>query len=143
MNDTYNLKRFVDAQLRDYETALSEIKSGRKRSHWMWYIFPQIQGLGFSATSRYYSIKNKEEAEAFLQHPVLGKRLIMICDALLSLPTNNAHSIFGSPDDVKLKSCATLFASLPNTNPVFEAVLQKFFDGKKDESTLRILKQQG
>lgn len=143
MNDTYNLKRFVDAQLRDYETALSEIKSGRKRSHWMWYIFPQIQGLGFSATSRYYSIKNKEEAEAFLQHPVLGKRLITICDALLSLPTNNAHSIFGSPDDVKLKSCATLFASLPNTNPVFEAVLQKFFDGKKDESTLRILKQQG
>ncbi len=143
MNDAYNLKRFIDAQHRDYETALSEIKNGRKRSHWMWYIFPQINGLGFSETSRYYSIKNGEEAEAFLQHPVLGERLITICNALLSLPTNNAHSIFGSPDDVKLKSCATLFASLPNTSPVFEAVLQKFFNGKKDESTLRILKQQG
>ncbi len=142
MNDTYNLKRFVDAQHRDYETALSEIKNGRKRNHWMWYIFPQIGGLGFSETSRYYSIKNEEEAEAFLQHPLLGERLITICNVLLSLPTNNAHSIFGSPDDVKLKSCATLFASLPNANPVFEDVLQKFFGGKKDESTLRILKQQ-
>ncbi len=141
MNDTYNLKRFVDAQHRDYETALSEIKNGRKRSHWMWYVFPQVGGLGFSETSRYYSIKNGEEAEAFLQHPLLGERLITICNALLSLPTNNAHSIFGSPDDIKLKSCATLFATLHNTNPVFEAVLQKFFGGKKDENTLRILKQ--
>lgn len=108
----------------------------------MWYIFPQIQGLGFSETSRYYSIKNREEAEAFLQHPVLGDRLIKICNVLLSLPINNAHNIFGSPDDVKLKSCATLFASLTDTDPVFDAILQKFFMGKKDESTLRILKQQ-
>ncbi|MDQ2753224.1 MAG: DUF1810 domain-containing protein [Bacteroidota bacterium] len=141
MNDTYNLKRFVDGQQTDYNTALKEVKNGRKQSHWMWYIFPQVQGLGFSETSRYYGIKNKEEAEAFLQHPLLGERLISICNALLSLPNNNANSIFGSPDDLKLKSCATLFASLPNSNPVFEAVLQKFFNGKKDESTLRILQQ--
>ena len=140
MSNNLNLNRFVDAQQRDYETALSEIKNGKKRSHWMWYIFPQIQGLGFSETSKYYAIKNKEEAQAFLQHPVLGERLIAICNALLSLQHNNAHNIFGSPDDLKLKSCLTLFALL-NANPVFEAVLQKFFNGKKDESTLHILQQ--
>ncbi len=141
MNDNHNLKRFVDAQERDYETALSEIKNGRKRTHWMWYIFPQIQGLGFSETSRYYAIKNKEEAAAFLQHPVIGKRLLNICEALLSLQHNNAHIIFGSPDNLKLQSCLTLFSSLPDANPVFEALLQKFFNGKKDENTLRILRQ--
>lgn len=142
MNDNYNLKRFTDAQARDYETALSEMKNGRKRSHWMWYIFPQIQGLGFSETSQFYAIKNKEEAQAFLQHPILGERLITICNVLLNLQNNNAHHIFGSPDDVKLKSCLTLFAALPNADPIFEALLQKFFNGKKDENTLRIVRQQ-
>ena len=141
MNDRHNLKRFVDAQHNDYNIALAEIKNGRKRSHWMWYIFPQIGGLGFSETSRFYGIKNKDEALAFLHHPVLGERLINICNALLSLPQNDAHNIFGSPDDLKLKSCMTLFASL-QANPVFDNVLQKFFGGKRDDNTLRILQQQ-
>src|SRR5579875_938294 len=122
-----SLKRFIDAQQTDYQTALAEIKNGRKRSHWMWYIFPQVQGLGFSETSRFYAIKDVAEAEEFLKHPVLGDRLISISEELLQLNTNNASQIFGSPDDLKLKSCMTLFASLPGTNPVFQAVLEKFF----------------
>lgn len=137
-----SLQRFVEAQEDDYENALSEIRSGRKRSHWMWYIFPQIQGLGFSETSRFYAIKNIEEAEEYLQHPVLGKRLIEISNALLDLDTDDAHSVFGSPDDLKLKSSMTLFASLPETDAVFQSVLQKFFDGKKDEKTLSIMATQ-
>ncbi len=136
MPDQYNLQRFVDAQKNDYAIALSEIKNGRKRSHWMWYIFPQIQGLGFSSTSKYYAIKNSYEAKAYLEHPVLGKRLIQISNALLSLGGNNATSIFGSPDDVKLKSSMTLFASLPDVDDVFKKVLDKFFGGKTDEATL-------
>ena len=136
MPDQYNLQRFVDAQKNDYAIALSEIKNGRKRSHWMWYIFPQIQGLGFSSTSKYYAIKNSDEAKAYLEHPVLGKRLIQISNALLSSGGNNATSIFGSPDDVKLKSSMTLFASLPDVDDVFKKVLDKFFGGKTDEATL-------
>jgi uncharacterized protein (DUF1810 family) len=133
------LQRFVAAQESDYATALAEIKSGRKRSHWMWYIFPQIHGLGFSETSRFYAIKNRQEAEDFLHHPVLGPRLIAICQALLTLGSNNATQVLGSPDDVKLKSSMTLFGALDNANPVFEAVLQKFFNGTKDQKTLQQL----
>jgi uncharacterized protein (DUF1810 family) len=136
-----DLQRFVGAQQRDYDIALAEIKQGKKRSHWMWYIFPQIQGLGFSETSRYYAIKNKEEAIAYLKHPVLSTRLIQICHALLQIPEKNASSIFSYPDDIKLKSSMTLFASLPDADPVFQAVLNKFFNGTKDETTLRILQQ--
>lgn len=136
---SFDLQRFIDAQGHDYATAFNEIKGGRKRSHWMWYIFPQIQGLGFSETSRFYALKNKSEAAAFLHHPVLGSRLIEISNALLKLDSNDAHQIFGSPDDLKLKSSMTLFASLKNTHPVFEAVLDKFFKGGKDEKTLTIL----
>jgi uncharacterized protein (DUF1810 family) len=134
-----NLQRFISAQEMDFQTALSEIKRGRKQSHWMWYIFPQIQGLGFSETSKFYAIKDVDEAEAFLQHPVLGKRLIEICNELLSNPGNDAHKIFGSPDDVKLKSSMTLFASLNNTDPIFQKVLDKFFGGEKDSKTLQII----
>src|SRR6476469_7431294 len=112
MPDEYNLKRFIDAQATSYANALSEIKNGRKRSHWMWYIFPQIQGLGFSETSRYYAIKDIDEAEEFLKDPVLGPRLLKICNELLQLRSNDAHSIFGSPDDLKLKSSMTLFSAL-------------------------------
>ena len=137
------LQRFIQAQQSSYETALAEIKKGRKRSHWMWYIFPQIQGLGFSETSRHYAIKNKEEAKSYLEHPVLGKRLIEICEALLQQPDNNAHNIFGNPDDLKLQSSMTLFASLAGNYPVFTAVLRKFFNGSNDEKTIRILQQQG
>lgn len=136
-----NLKRFIDAQQTSYQTALQEIKNGRKRSHWMWYIFPQVQGLGFSETSRFYAIKDIEEAEEFLKHPILGNRLIEICKVLLGLQYNNANQIFGSPDDMKLKSCMTLFTALPDADPVFQSVLKKFFGGTKDNKTLQILEK--
>jgi len=138
MIDQNNLKRFLKAQETDYSTALSEIKNGRKRSHWMWYIFPQIQGLGFSEASKYYGIKDVNEAEAFLNHPILGNRLLNICKALLELPENNVNKILGSPDDVKLKSSMTLFVTT-GTDPVFQAVLDKFFDGEKDQATLKLI----
>src|ERR1700712_3602879 len=99
MPGTDTLQRFIDAQEMNYENALSEIRNGKKRSHWMWYIFPQIQGLGYSETSRYYAIKDLNEAEAFLQHPVLGSRLVDICIALHQSDSNSANKIFGSPDD--------------------------------------------
>ncbi len=137
-----NLNRFINAQKTDYAVALSEIKNGRKQSHWMWYIFPQIHGLGFSETSRFYAIKNMQEAEAFLNHEVLGPRLIDICNELLKLETNNAHQIFGSPDDVKLKSSMTLFSLLPDPNPVFQSVLNKFFHGIKDMKTMEIISEE-
>jgi uncharacterized protein (DUF1810 family) len=133
------LKRFIDAQEGSYATALSEIKSGRKRSHWMWYVFPQIKGLGFSETSMFYGIKDIEEAEEFLRHPILGSRLIEISKELLKLESNNAHQILGSPDDIKLHSSMTLFSSVPGASPVFEQVLRKFFNGEKDNKTLQIL----
>jgi len=131
-----HLHKFIKAQERDYETAIAEIKNGRKHSHWMWYIFPQMQGLGFSETSRYYAIKNIDEAIAYLNHPILGKRLIEISKILLILPGNNANKILGTPDDLKLKSSMTLFSALPNTDPVFQSVLNKFFNGEKDQATL-------
>ncbi len=134
-----DLKRFIDAQKSHYPIALSEIKNGRKRTHWMWYIFPQIQGLGFSETSKFYAIKDINEADEFAKHPVLGNRLILICNELLKLESDNANEIFGSPDDLKLKSSMTLFSSLPNPNPIFQAVLDKFFSGKNDNKTLQII----
>jgi uncharacterized protein (DUF1810 family) len=134
------LNRFIDAQDADYPVALSEIKQGRKKSHWMWYIFPQIQGLGFSETSKYYAIKNVKEAVEFLKHPVLGNRLINICQALLDLPVTDANNVFGSPDDLKLKSSMTLFASLPDTNPVFQLLIEKYFNGIKDKKTLALMR---
>ena len=139
MNSTYKLGRFVSAQEDDYQIALSEIIAGRKRSHWMWYIFPQIQGLGFSQTSRFYALKDLLEAEAFFNHEVLGSRLIRISNELLQLEETDAREIFGSPDDMKLKSSMTLFASLDGADPVFQSVLDKFFNGTKDENTLRII----
>ena len=123
-------------------TSLAEIKNGKKQSHWMWYIFPQIHGLGISETSRYYAIKNRQEAAEYLNDPVLGKRLINICNELLNQGNNNAHKIFGSPDDIKLHSSMTLFSSLPNADPVFAKVLDQFFEGKKDEKTLQIIRQE-
>ncbi len=134
------LQRYTDAQRSAYQTALSEIKGGRKQSHWMWYIFPQVKGLGFSEASRFYGINGLPEAESFLKHPVLGARLLEISKALLDLQGNDANAVFGSPDDLKLKSSMTLFASVPNTDLVFQAVLQKFFNGLKDNKTLQIIK---
>ncbi len=140
MKEAYNLDRFLNAQKRDYSIALSEIQNGRKRSHWMWYIFPQVTGLGYSETSRHYAIQNLDEAAAYLGHPVLGNRLIEISTALLNLPSNNAGAVFGSPDDMKLKSSMTLFASVPGADVVFEKVLEKYFNGQKDKATINILK---
>ncbi|GAB3295977.1 DUF1810 domain-containing protein [Hymenobacter humi] len=137
-NDT-SLQRFLDAQEADYPVALSEIQRGRKQSHWMWYIFPQLQGLGFSSTSHYYGLQGSQEAQDYAQHPVLGPRLVRISEALLALGGSDATRIMGSPDDVKLKSCMTLFAALPNAHPVFQQVLDKFFQGRPDEHTLRLL----
>jgi len=135
----YHLNRFMDAQQRDYAIALAEIKQGRKRSHWMWYIFPQIKGLGYSETSKYYAIDDLDEAEEFLKHPVLGKRLVAVCNELLQLQSTDAYQVFGSPDDIKLRSSMTLFASVPDAPAVFSAVLQKFFAGKLDELTLKVI----
>ena len=137
-----NLQRFINAQSSSYQTALSEIKNGRKRSHWMWFIFPQIQGLGFSETARFYALADAQEAREYLAHSVLGARLLEICQALLGLASSDAHAIFGSPDDLKLKSSMTLFASL-GTSPVFRQVLDKFYGGTQDDKTLRILAAQG
>jgi uncharacterized protein (DUF1810 family) len=133
------LNRFIKAQETDYERALTEIRNGKKRSHWMWYIFPQIHGLGFSEMARHYAITSKKEAADYLQHPVLGTRLVEISTALLTLESNYAQYILGSPDDMKLQSCMTLFALLDNTNPVFEKVLDKYYNGKKDQKTLALI----
>lgn len=137
-----NLQRFLDAQATDYAQALAEVKAGRKRSHWMWYIFPQIQGLGFSETARFYGIRDLAEATAYLQHPVLGPRLVAICEALLGLPGSNATSIMGNPDDMKLRSAMTLFGAVPGVSPIFGQVLTKFFGGVPDSKTLQLLGQQ-
>ena len=136
-----NLQRFVDAQQEVYEQALSQIKGGRKQSHWMWFVFPQIDGLGYSEISKRYGIKSMAEAEAYLQHPLLGVRLLQISEALLQLGSSDAYQIFGSPDDLKLKSSMTLFSSLPNAPVIFRKVLDKFFAGAKDPKTLRLLEQ--
>src|SRR5215468_6851815 len=119
-DDPYNLSRFVQAQEGVYQQALSEISSGRKQSHWMWYIFPQFDGLGFSSTSRRYAIKSPEEARAYLAHPVLGPRLVECAEAVLQVDGRSAHEIFGSPDDLKLRSSASLFASVSPPGSVFE-----------------------
>jgi uncharacterized protein (DUF1810 family) len=134
-----DINRFMEAQERDYQTAFAEIKSGRKHSHWMWYIFPQLQGLGFSEISTFYGIKDKVEAEDYLKHPVLGSRLVRISRELLKAAHNDANRIFGSPDDMKLQSCMTLFASLEHADPVFKAVLEKYFGGDMDTKTVQIL----
>jgi len=134
-----NLSRFIEAQERDYSIALEEIKKGRKQSCWMWYIFPQIQGLGHSSTSQFFAIRNIEEATEYLNDTVLGTRLIEICNELLKLECNDAYSIFGSPDHLKLKSSVTLFSQIENANPVFMAVLEKFFDNKHEYLTLKKL----
>jgi len=134
-----DLSRFTDAQRSTYSDAFSEIKNARKRSHWMWFIFPQIAGLGFSETSTYYAIKNLKEAKAYLEHPVLGGRLIEISEALVKLSGNDATEIFGSPDDLKLKSSMTLFEAVPGADPVFRSVLDKFFGGEGDSKTLQLL----
>jgi uncharacterized protein (DUF1810 family) len=137
--DPYALERFVEAQEEVYEQALAEIRGGRKETHWMWYIFPQLEGLGFSGMARHYAIRTVGEAEAYLRHPVLGPRLVGCVEALLGVQGRTASDIFGSPDDVKLRSCATLFDFVSPTGSVFEQLLDRYFHGERDRRTLQLL----
>ena len=134
----YDLQRFHKAQKFDYPVALGEIKNGRKESHWMWYIFPQLKELGYSSTAKYYGL-TKDEAKAYINDEILKSRLIEISQALLELTSSNATEILGYPDDLKLKSCMTLFSEIALEIEVFDQVLQKFFSGKKDDKTLKLL----
>lgn len=138
-HDPHDLGRFVRAQEADYERALSEIRSGRKRTHWMWYIFPQIEGLAFSSTSQYYAIKSMAEAKAYLDHPILGPRLTACAEAVVAVEGRTASEIFGSPDDLKLRSCATLFACVSPPGSVFDRLLAKYYRGERDGKTLELL----
>ena len=135
-----DLDRFKKAQEEDYPYALQEIKAGRKRSHWIWYIFPQLKGLGFSSMSDYYGIDGRAEAQAYIADSILRARLVEISQALLALESNNPTQVMGYPDDMKLKSSMTLFAEVAPDIPVFEQVLQKFFSGEKDSKTLQLLR---
>jgi uncharacterized protein (DUF1810 family) len=137
--DPFDLKRFLQAQECVYTQALSEVRDGRKRSHWMWYIFPQYDGLGLSSTSTRYAIKSVAEAEAYLRHPILGPRLVECCEAAISVEGLSATEVFGSPDDMKLRSCATLFASVSSAGSVFERLLDRYFQGARDNTTLRLI----
>jgi uncharacterized protein (DUF1810 family) len=138
-DDPHHLSRFVQAQQGNYEQALSEITSGRKRSHWMWYVFPQLDGLAFSSTSKHYAIKSLEEARAYLEHPVLGPRLLACAQAVVRIDGRSATEIFGSPDDLKLRSCATLFACVSPPGSVFHQLLAKYYEGATDAKTLHLL----
>lgn len=133
------LERFVTAQAGVYEQALAEVTGGRKRSHWMWFVFPQLVGLGSSEMARFYGLADAAEARAFLAHPVLGPRLLQIARAALAVEARSAHDIFGSPDDLKLRSCATLFAAVAPPDSVFTALLDRYFDGQPDPRTIDLL----
>ncbi|SMB99648.1 Protein of unknown function DUF1810 [Hymenobacter roseosalivarius DSM 11622] len=139
MSPANSLHRFLDAQASAYPKALAELQRGRKQSHWMWFIFPQLQGLGRSATAQYYALRDAEEAWAYAQHPQLGSRLQLLCTTLLALPSADATRILGSPDELKLRSCMTLFDAVCPAQPVFQQVLDKFFQGQPDAQTLRLL----
>ena len=142
MEDKYNLERFVSRQKETYDTAYKELSQGMKQSHWMWWIFPQIIGLGITSISKEYSIKSIEEAKAFLDHPYLGKNLKEICKVLLDIKSNDNSYVMGYPDDLKLCSSMTLFIEADPEEKVFQQVLDKFFNGRKDSRTLDILKSQ-
>lgn len=136
-----DLSRFLEAQTTTYARALTEIKQGRKQSHWMWFIFPQLAGLGLSTTAAFYGIRGLQEAQAYINHPILGPRLVEIATALLAVNGKTATAILETPDDLKLRSCMTLFSLLPQANPVFGAVLDKYYDGMPDAATLSLLEQ--
>lgn len=140
MEDKYNLKRFIDAQELDYDMALLEIKSGRKRSHWIWYIFPQLVDLGYSSTAKYYGIKNIDEAKAYLNNITLKKHLLEISSELYKLD-GNISDIMGYPDDLKLKSSMTLFSIADPSNDIYRKILDKFYNGEVDQVTIDLLKK--
>ena len=138
MTTNNNLLRFVDAQKGVYERALQEIRNAKKTGHWMWFVFPQISGLGFSEMANFYTIKNEKEATAYLNHPILGTRLVEISNELLNLRSKDAGAIFGTIDSMKLKSSMTLFSLLKDANPVFMNVINQFFGGRRDERTIEL-----
>ena len=137
--DAHELSRFVSAQAGDYDRALAELRDGRKRTHWMWYVFPQLEGLGLSPTSRRYAIRSLEEAKAYLAHPVLGPRLRECAEAVLAVEGRSAREILCSPDDLKLRSCATLFARVSPPDSVFHRILDHYYGGAHDPRTLALL----
>lgn len=139
MSNKYNLERFLSAQEQSFDIALKEIKNGKKVSHWMWYIFPQIQGLGFSEISRYYSIIDLQESKLYLNHNILGNRLIKVSEILLTIEGKTANNIFAYPDDLKLKSCMTLFKYISPENSIFHKILDKYFNKEDDYKTLEII----
>lgn len=139
MADPFDLQRFVDAQARTYDAALAELKAGAKRTHWMWFVFPQIAGLGLSPTAQFYAIRSLDEARAYLAHPVLGPRLRDCTTAVLSVRGRTAHEIFGSPDDLKFRSSMTLFREAAAGEPLFGQALADYFEARPDPRTLEIL----
>lgn len=141
MNDTFDLNRFIDAQRAVYPDVLEELRSGRKRSHWMWFIFPQLAGLGHSETARFYAISGAAEATAYLNNPLLGARLLECTRTVLEHSGQSARAMFGTPDDMKLRSCMTLFANVAPEQVCFQQVLERFFDGESDAKTIALLEQ--
>ena len=141
MSDPFDLQRFVDAQDGGdtHQQALAELRAGRKRSHWMWFVFPQVAGLGRSATAQHYAISGLEEARAYLAHPVLGPRLVECARALTALETTDPVSVFGGVDAQKLRSSMTLFERADPGEPAFGAVLDRYYSGERDPATLRSL----
>lgn len=139
MGDRYDLERFVGMQAVHYVHALAELRAGQKRTHWMWYVFPQMAGLGRSDTAIRYAIHDVEEARAYLGHPVLGPRLLECVEAVLAVKGRTARDVFGSPDDLKLRSSATLFASVSPDGSMFHRLLDRYFDGRLDERTVELL----
>ena len=137
--DPHGLERFVQAQRGVHEQALAEIRAGEKRTHWMWFVFPQLAGLGSSPTAVRYALKSLEEARAYLAHPVLGPRLLQCAEAALAVEGRTANEVFGYPDDLKLQSCATLFGAASPPGSAFERLLEKFYGGQRDAATLRLL----
>jgi uncharacterized protein (DUF1810 family) len=135
------LARFVGAQDGVFAQALGEVRAGRKRTHWMWFIFPQLAGLGHSEMARHYGLASLDEAAAYLAHPVLGSRLEQITTAMLAIDPPDPHRVFGYPDELKLRSSLTLFALVPGADPVFRRALDRVFHGERDEITLRLLGQ--
>lgn len=139
MTDPFELQRFVEAQQDTYERALAELRAGRKRSHWMWFVFPQIAGLGASPMAQRYAIASLEEAAAYLAHPILGPRLLACTEAVAHHAGSSANAIFGSPDDMKFRSCMTLFAEIAPDDALFDTALHLFYDGRRDQKTLDLI----
>ena len=138
--DKYNLSRFLEAQMVTYEGAMLELARGNKKSHWIWYIFPQIEGLGRSDTAKLYSIKSLEEGRAYLEHPVLGQRLVEACEILLSLKDSSMDEVMGFPDDLKLLSSMTLFEVVSDSNSIFTKMIEFYYEGRRDKASLDIIK---